>query len=169
MFAWFAALKRSDRLRAIGWVVLAFGLAGAAVVYWVAGANRGSRARRHDGARVHPFAATRDGRDDGPVRHRADRMAAEPHESDRASADDGDMCRAGGGVFLSGSVGARCGARRTLEPSPACSSFLLVGYFGNYNTPFIPMVALLLIGALLWVQVDPTRELFPEDRVYSDA
>jgi MFS transporter, ACS family, glucarate transporter len=38
----------------------------------------------------------------------------------------------------------------------------LVGYFGNYNTPFIPMVALLSLGALLWLQVDPTSELFPE-------
>ena len=40
----------------------------------------------------------------------------------------------------------------------------LVGYFGNYNTPFIPMVGLLAVGALLWLQVDPTRELFPEAR-----
>jgi MFS family permease len=39
----------------------------------------------------------------------------------------------------------------------------LVGYFGNYNTPFIPMVALLSLGALLWLQVDPARELFPEE------
>jgi predicted MFS family arabinose efflux permease len=38
----------------------------------------------------------------------------------------------------------------------------LVGYSGNYNTPFMPMVALLSLGALLWLQVDPTRELFPE-------
>jgi predicted MFS family arabinose efflux permease len=38
----------------------------------------------------------------------------------------------------------------------------LVGYSGNYNTPFVPMVALLSLGALLWLQVDPTRELFPE-------
>ena len=38
----------------------------------------------------------------------------------------------------------------------------LVGYSGNYNTPFVPMVALLCVGALLWLQVDPTRELFPE-------
>jgi MFS family permease len=41
----------------------------------------------------------------------------------------------------------------------------LVGYFGNYNTPFIPMVALLLLGALLWLRVDPTRELFPEEHL----
>jgi MFS family permease len=39
----------------------------------------------------------------------------------------------------------------------------LVGYFGNYSTPFIPMVALLALGALLWLQVDPTRELLPEE------
>lgn len=38
----------------------------------------------------------------------------------------------------------------------------LVGYFRNYNTPFVPMIVLLCLGALLWLQVDPTRELFPE-------
>jgi predicted MFS family arabinose efflux permease len=38
----------------------------------------------------------------------------------------------------------------------------LVGHFGNYNMPFVPMVAFLCLGALLWWQVDPTRELFPE-------
>jgi hypothetical protein len=35
MLAWFSALKRSHRLRAIGWFVLASGLAGAAVFYWI--------------------------------------------------------------------------------------------------------------------------------------
>jgi ACS family glucarate transporter-like MFS transporter len=44
----------------------------------------------------------------------------------------------------------------------------LVGYFGNYNAPFIPMVALLSLGALLWLQVDPTCELFPEE-VHGDS
>jgi ACS family glucarate transporter-like MFS transporter len=38
----------------------------------------------------------------------------------------------------------------------------LVGYFGSYNVPFIPMVVLLALGSVLWWQVDPTRELFPE-------
>jgi MFS family permease len=40
----------------------------------------------------------------------------------------------------------------------------LIGYFGNYTAPFLPMVGLLALGALLWLQVDPTRELFPEQR-----
>jgi hypothetical protein len=35
MLTWFAALKRSDRLRAVGWFVLASGLTGAAALYWV--------------------------------------------------------------------------------------------------------------------------------------
>jgi predicted MFS family arabinose efflux permease len=39
----------------------------------------------------------------------------------------------------------------------------LVGYSGNYNTPFIPMVAMLCVGTLLWLQADPTRELLPEE------
>ena len=39
----------------------------------------------------------------------------------------------------------------------------LVGYFGDYNTPFIPMVALLSVGALLWLPGGPTRELFTDE------
>jgi predicted MFS family arabinose efflux permease len=39
----------------------------------------------------------------------------------------------------------------------------LVGYFGNYNTPFIPMIALLCVGTVLWLEADPTRELLPEE------
>src|SRR4051794_38279263 len=35
MFARWRALKRSDRLRATGWCVLAAGVAGAAVFFWV--------------------------------------------------------------------------------------------------------------------------------------
>jgi hypothetical protein len=35
VLGWFTALKRSDRLRVIGWFVLASGLAGAAALYWV--------------------------------------------------------------------------------------------------------------------------------------
>jgi MFS family permease len=35
----------------------------------------------------------------------------------------------------------------------------LVNRYGNYNAPFIPMAALLGIGTLLWLKIDPTREL----------
>ena len=37
----------------------------------------------------------------------------------------------------------------------------LVGRYGSYNVPFIPMTALLLIGALLWLKVDPAQALIP--------
>jgi MFS family permease len=40
----------------------------------------------------------------------------------------------------------------------------LVGYFGNYTAPFFPMLALLSIGAALWLQVDATRSLFPDEQ-----
>jgi hypothetical protein len=36
--------------------------------------------------------------------------------------------------------------------------------FGSYKAPFVPMVALLSLGAALWLQVDATRDLFPEER-----
>jgi hypothetical protein len=38
----------------------------------------------------------------------------------------------------------------------------LVGYSGNYNVPFIPMVVTLSIGAPLWLKVDPTHQIFDE-------
>jgi MFS family permease len=57
------------------------------------------------------------------------------------------------------------GAGAAANVASAVSSVVfgyMVGYFGNYNTPFIPMVALLSLGALLWLRVDPTLELLPE-------
>lgn len=50
--------------------------------------------------------------------------------------------------------------------SAALSSVIfgyVVGYSGSYNAPFIPMVTLLALGTVLWWQVDPTRELFPDE------
>jgi MFS-type transporter involved in bile tolerance (Atg22 family) len=42
-------------------------------------------------------------------------------------------------------------------------SHVLYGYIvdrtGRYDAPFIPMTVLLLIGAVLWVNVDASREL----------
>jgi predicted MFS family arabinose efflux permease len=69
-----------------------------------------------------------------------------------------------GAVF--GFMNTACSAASALS---AVVFGYLVGYFGHYNMPFVPMVALLCVGALLWLQVDPTRELFPEvSRIHSD-
>jgi MFS transporter, ACS family, glucarate transporter len=38
----------------------------------------------------------------------------------------------------------------------------LVGYSGNYNLPFVPMVVTLSVGAILWLKIDPTHQLFEE-------
>jgi len=38
----------------------------------------------------------------------------------------------------------------------------LVNRYGSYDVPFIPMTALLLIGAWLWLKVDPAEALIPE-------
>jgi len=38
----------------------------------------------------------------------------------------------------------------------------LVGYSGNYNLPFIPMVVTLSIGALLWLKIDATHQVFDD-------
>ena len=45
---------------------------------------------------------------------------------------------------------------------------VLYGYIvdrtGSYDAPFIPMTVLLLIGAVLWVTVDASRELGDDAR-----
>ncbi len=41
----------------------------------------------------------------------------------------------------------------------------LVAHFSSYNAPLIPMVLTLGVGTLLWLTVDPTRELFVNERV----
>ena len=44
---------------------------------------------------------------------------------------------------------------------------VLYGYIvdrsGSYDAPFIPMAGLLLIGALLWVKIDASREVGGEE------
>ena len=40
----------------------------------------------------------------------------------------------------------------------------IVERFGNYNAPFIPMAALLFLGALLWLRIDASQELHVESR-----
>jgi len=37
----------------------------------------------------------------------------------------------------------------------------LVARSGNYDVPFIPMAGLLLLGACLWLRIDPTKPLMP--------
>jgi MFS transporter, ACS family, glucarate transporter len=41
----------------------------------------------------------------------------------------------------------------------------LVDHYGNYDAPFIPMAGLLLIGAWLWVKVNPAKQLVSEAKV----
>jgi hypothetical protein len=45
----------------------------------------------------------------------------------------------------------------------------MVWYFGNYDAPFIPMVAFLCVGAFLWLKVDPEHQLFEEDALIRAA
>ena len=41
----------------------------------------------------------------------------------------------------------------------------LVAYTGSYTAPFIPMLALLCVGAVLWLKLDPSREIFEVEAV----
>jgi MFS transporter, ACS family, glucarate transporter len=41
----------------------------------------------------------------------------------------------------------------------------LVRYTGSYNAPFIPMLVLLCLGAVLWLNLDPSRDIFEEEVV----
>ena len=62
-------------------------------------------------------------------------------------------------------AGAVTGAMNTAGNVGSLVSSVAFGYlvtsFGNYNAPFIPMAVLLLVGGLLWLRIDPTREVIP--------
>ena len=57
-------------------------------------------------------------------------------------------------------AGATTGAMNSAAQAGSFASSLafgyLLGHYGSYDIPFFPMAALLLIGAWLWLQVDPT-------------
>ena len=42
----------------------------------------------------------------------------------------------------------------------------IVGHTGSYNLPFVPMAALLFIGAYTWLKFDPTQRLTPAAIVF---
>ena len=60
-------------------------------------------------------------------------------------------------------AGAMVGLMNTIAQVGALVGSVLYGYIvdrtGSYNAPFIPMTVVLLIGAMLWVNVDASREL----------
>jgi ACS family glucarate transporter-like MFS transporter len=62
-------------------------------------------------------------------------------------------------------AGAVVGAMNTAAQIGSFVSSVVFGYlvarYGSYNVPFIPMAALLLIGAWLWLKVDPVQVLIP--------
>jgi ACS family glucarate transporter-like MFS transporter len=60
-------------------------------------------------------------------------------------------------------AGAMVGAMNTAAQIGSVVSSLAFGYlvdrYHSYNTPFIPMAGLLLVGAWLWVKVNPAKQL----------
>ena len=60
-------------------------------------------------------------------------------------------------------AGAMVGLMNTIAQVGGLAGSVLYGYIvdrtGNYDAPFIPMTAVLLLGAALWVNVDASREV----------
>ena len=66
-------------------------------------------------------------------------------------------------------AGAVVGAMNTAAQIGSFVSSLAFGYlvdrYGSYNVPFIPMAALLLLGAWIWLKVDPTQPVWTSEPV----
>ena len=62
--------------------------------------------------------------------------------------------------------GSMAGAQNTTNQLGSFLSGVLFGYIarisGSYDRPLIVMVLVLIFGALMWLKIDPTRELVPE-------
>jgi sugar phosphate permease len=63
-------------------------------------------------------------------------------------------------------AGAVVGLMNTVAQAGGLLGSVAYGYivsrFGSYNAPFVPMAALLFLGALLWLKVDASQELSVE-------
>jgi predicted MFS family arabinose efflux permease len=79
------------------------------------------------------------------------------------------VCLDIGGAF----AGAMVGAMNTASQIGSLISSVAFGYLvarsGSYNAPFIPMAALLAMGAWLWLKVDPTQPLVPVSQLDKTA
>ena len=62
-------------------------------------------------------------------------------------------------------AGATVGAMNMASQAGGFLASLAYGYIlartGNYNLPFVPMAALLLVGVCFWLRVDPTQSITP--------
>jgi ACS family glucarate transporter-like MFS transporter len=72
------------------------------------------------------------------------------------------VCLDIGGKF----AGATTGFVNSAAQGGSLVSSVAFGYlverYASYNAPLIPMAAMLFIGALLWLWIDPTREIFAQ-------
>ena len=74
------------------------------------------------------------------------------------------VCLDIGGEYAGAVVGAMNTAAQIGSLISTLAFGYLVEYYGSYNAPFIPMAALLAIGACLWLKVDPAQQLIPQAR-----
>jgi predicted MFS family arabinose efflux permease len=61
-----------------------------------------------------------------------------------------------GGEHAGATTGAMNSAAQAGSFVSSVAFGYLLGHYGSYDLPFFPMAALLLFGAWLWLQVDPT-------------
>jgi MFS transporter, ACS family, glucarate transporter len=71
------------------------------------------------------------------------------------------VCLDIGGAYAGAMVGAMNTASQIGSFSSSLAFGYLVGHTGNYNLPFLPMAAFLVLGAWLWLRIDPTEHLTP--------
>ena len=71
------------------------------------------------------------------------------------------VCLDIGGAYSGAIVGCMNSASGVAGFVASLAFGYLVGHTGNYNLPFVPMAALLLIGAYTWLKFDPNEQLTP--------
>jgi MFS family permease len=70
------------------------------------------------------------------------------------------VCLDGGGSHAGAAFGFMNTAANAASALSSVAFGYLVAYSGNYDTPFVPMLALLCIATALWLKVDPAQPLF---------
>ncbi len=71
------------------------------------------------------------------------------------------VCLDIGGAYAGAMVGAMNTASQVGSFTSSLAFGYIVGHYGSYTLPFIPMAAFLVIGAWLWLHINPTEQLTP--------
>jgi ACS family glucarate transporter-like MFS transporter len=79
------------------------------------------------------------------------------------------ICLDIGGEFSGAMVGIMNTAAGVTSFVASLAFGYIVSFTGSYTLPFVPMATLLFLGALLWLYIDPRKQIRPSKDIGNEV